>query len=70
MTTDSDLMLSALTLDEPVTRAELLDAFDRTTRVIPFNKWTAIEVPEYWMNEVEYFYINKYRPPFNIKLRP
>lgn len=51
-------------------RAHRMNHFDRTSRVIPFNNWSAIEVPQHWLNEVEYFYINKYWPRFNLKYAP
>lgn len=34
---------------------------------IPFNKVAVIEVPRYWLDEIEGHYIETYRPPFNVR---
>lgn len=48
-------------------RAHRMNYFDRTSRVIWFTLWAAIEVPEYWLEEVESHYIAEHQPPLNIR---
>jgi hypothetical protein len=36
-------------------------------RQIPFNKFFAIGIPVFWLDKAEAFYIERDRPPFNIK---
>lgn len=52
-------------------RAHRMNVFDRRSRVIPYDLWAAIEVPEWWLDEVEREYIGEHQPPFNIRgIRP
>lgn len=47
-------------------RSHCMNRVDRRTRVIPFNKYSVIDVPELWFKQVEGYYIRRERPPFNV----
>ena len=42
----------------------------RADRIIPFNKFSVIDVPRHWLDKVEYHYIAAHRPRFNLRLHP
>lgn len=44
-----------------------MNRVDRKTRVIPFDEVAVIDVPRYWLDEVERHHIKKCQPPFNIR---
>lgn len=47
--------------------SHFMNRVDRRTRLIPFNKFSVIEVPRPWLDDVEIHYIRALKPPFNIK---
>jgi len=49
-------------------RTHYMNSLDRRTIVIPFNKVAVLECPAPLNSDVEVYYLEKLRPPFNVKM--